>query len=224
MEEARRIELRQYITNGFVRGGISYFGYGTILSVITIALGYGTYIMHEKNATFSWISFNRIGEYALLVGVGILIILSLSIFYSGIKSFQNFKQFMLAQEVKLAIKDEGNLNMPIGIALNYLNEEQIVYENRHVIITNQHVIILEGEPCIQPRSQLKAAYINFHDLDQSESTKLYDLKTVALVFQKQEIKKITCHYIEEAKDILNALKEQGVHVYHGIDSYEKKHH
>lgn len=221
MQEIERIELRQYIKNGFIRSGLSYFGYGIFLSLITALLGYGAYLIHQKNSMFHLINYDRIEEYLLIFGVSILTMIIVSIFISGIKSFRRLDQFMLTKDVKLVTAHQTETSLSIGLALHYLNDEELIYENRHLIMTSQHVIILEGEACIQPRHLLKAAYINFHDLEQNQSMHLKHLKTLTLVFEDHEIKKVKCHYIEEAKDLLNALKEQGIKVYHGIDSYER---
>lgn len=221
MEEIKRVELRQYIKNSFIRSGLSYFGYGLVLSLITICLGYGTFLSHSKHAMLRSIYYGRIEEYLLILGIGILVMISTSIFLSGIKSFRQFKKFMLANDVKLVTSHLPSSSLSIDSALRYLNDEELVYENRHLIMTSQYVIILEGEACIQPRKLLKAAYINFHDSKKIRLMHLKYLKTLTLVFENGEVKKVNCHYIEEAKDLLNALSEQGISIYHGIDSYKR---
>ena len=221
MQEMKSVELRQYIKNSFIRSGLSYFGYGLVLSFITVCLGYGTFLSHSKHMMLRSIYYGRIEEYLLILGIGILVMINISIFSSAIKSFHQFKQFLLANDVKLVTSHPTTSNLSIETALQYLNDEELVYENRHLIMTSQYVIVLEGEACIQPRQLLKAAYINFHDFKQMESMHLNYLKTVTLVFENGEVKKVNCHYIEEAKDLLNALSEQGVSVYHGIDSYRR---
>ena len=73
---AVKIDLKQYITNGVVRSGVSYFGYGIILGVITAGLGYGTYIIHQKNSLNPVQGFSQIVGYLLLVMVGILVLVN----------------------------------------------------------------------------------------------------------------------------------------------------
>lgn len=221
MQETKHIELRQYIKNSFIRSGLSYFGYGFVLSMITLWLGYGRFSSHVKHTMLRSIYYGRIDEYLLILGIGILVIITSSIFLSGIKSFRQFKQFLLVNDVRLVTAHSTTSNLSIEEALQQLNDEELVYENRHLIITSQYIIVLEGDACIQPRHRLKAAYINFHDSKQVGLVQLNYLKTLTLVFENGEMKKVNCHYIEEAKDLLNALSEQGVNVYHGIDSYRR---
>lgn len=205
--EAVKVDLKQYITTGFVRSGISYLGYGVILGVITAGLGYGAYALHLENSLNSVQGFSMIAEYLLLAIVGILVLVSASIFYQGIKAFKQFASFMKSDEVILTRHEEP---MPIGIALDYLSEEAIIYENRQLVVTEKHIIILEGEPCIKPKSLLKAASLDIRGLKEGQRPKLNQLKTVVLEFKGHELKKVNCHYIQEANDILQKLKEQGI--------------
>lgn len=207
--EAVKVDLKQYITNGFVRSGVSYFGYGIILGAITSGLGYGAYVLHRENSLNPVQSFSQIAEYLLLAIVGILVLLTLSLLYQGIKSFKQFASFMKSDEVTLSSHEES---MPIGIALDYLSEEAIVYENRQLVLTEKHIIILEGEPCIKPKSVLKAASLDIRGLKEGRRPRLNQLKTVVLEFKNHELKKVNCHYLQEANDILQKLKEQGIRI------------
>ncbi|WP_195454615.1 hypothetical protein [Turicibacter sanguinis] len=204
---AVKVDLKQYITNGFVRSGVSYFGYGIILGVITAGLGYGTYIIHQKNSLNPVQGFSQIVGYLLLVMVGILVLVTFSLLYHGIKLFKQFVAFMKSDEVVLISHEEP---MSIGIALDYLSEETIIYENRQLVLTEKHIIILDGEPCIKPKSLLRAASLDTRGLKEGQRARLNQLKTVVLEFKNHELKKVNCHYIQEANDILQKLREQGI--------------
>ena len=114
---------------------------------------------------------------------------------------------MKSDEVVLISHEEP---MSIGIALDYLSEETIIYENRQLVLTEKHIIILDGEPCIKPKSLLRAASLDTRGLKEGQRARLNQLKTVVLEFKNHELKKVNCHYIQEANDILQKLKEQGI--------------
>lgn len=211
--EGSKINLKQYITNGFVRSGVSYFGYALILGTITGGLGYAVYRLHQSNQLNSVEGMALILEYVLLITVGLLTLMTISLGYRGIRSFRQFGRFMKGTQVNL---DKPSLrigsDLQIGIALDYLSDETIVYENGNMVLTNHHVILLEGDPCIQPRRSLKKASLDTLDLKEGKQPKLYQLKTVVLQFKDGNVKKVPCHYLGEAKELLNNLKAQGIKI------------
>lgn len=211
--ESATINLKQYITNGFVRSGISNFGYALILGIMTGGLGYAAYSLHQSNQVNGIEGMGRILEYLLLAFVGVILIMTLSLFYNGIKSFQHFGRFMKATDVNLSPPlNQANTSVQIGIALDYLNSEPIIYENRNMVLTHRHVIILEGDPCIYPISRLKKVSFDIGDLHEGRQPKLYQLKTVVLFLSQGETRKVLCRYLQEAQEIMKLISRQGIKI------------
>lgn len=204
-----KVDLKQYITNGFVRSGVSYIGYGIILSFVTLGIGYGTWLLHQKNTLSLSLDISQLFEYLLLIVVGILILNCLFLYYKGGKSFRQFFTFMKSNNVVLLSKQEP---MSIVIALDYLNDELIIYENRSLVITEKYIIVLEGEPCIKPKALIKSVSQDVKNLATGRGIRLNQLKTIKLEFKNKEIKKVNCHYIQEANEILNVMKNDHIKV------------
>lgn len=93
MQEMKSVELRQYIKNSFIRSGLSYFGYGLVLSFITVCLGYGTFLSHSKHVMLRSIYYGRIEEYLLILGIGILVMINISIFQVELNHFISLSNF-----------------------------------------------------------------------------------------------------------------------------------
>lgn len=211
--EGMSINLKQYITNGFVRTGVIQLGYALCLLVLTGGLGYGTWQLHQSNQLSLSYGMSMILEYLMLAVVGVLLISFLTLLVNGIRSFQHFGQFMKATDVKL----EGHSldykhSIQIGVALDYLEDEMMVYENRQVVLTNRHLIILEGDPCIYPIKAIRKVSLGIEDLGLNQKPNLAQLKTVVLSLRANEKRKIVCRYLQEAQEILQRLEKQGVKI------------
>lgn len=211
--EENGITLKQYITTGFVRTGVSRLGYALTLALLTGSLGYGVWSLHQRNQAIEGFGISILLEYLLLTIVGILLISMLTNLCNGIKSFQHFGYFMRGTEVKLeGVSAAETASLQIGIALDYLTDERIIYENRNAVLTNRHIIILEGDPCIYPMNQIKKVSFDFEELVNGKQPNLAQLKTVVLSLSSGEKRKISCQYIQEAQDISKRLIKQGIKI------------
>ncbi len=211
--EGMRVNLKQYIINGFVRMGAIRLIYALCLLILTGGLGYGAWNLHQSNQFSSGDGLSFILEYLMLTVVGVLLMIGLTLLMNGIKSFQHFQQFMKATDVRLVGSTFNNKNfIQIGVALDYLEDETIVYENRQVVLTNQHLIILAGDFCIYPLKFICQASFDLGELGKNKKPNLAQLKTVVISVRAGGKRKITCKYLQEAMEVMKRLEKRGIKV------------